>query len=107
MIFSEQIVWTNITIGLVYQGQKCWSDAAMWFENALAGAIENEDLSIESSQTRVATRIGLIQRHFSYYSVTQLPFWGSPMNRFRRLICETFRQPYIRDPDDDWDGYLP
>lgn len=69
---TERAIWVNITIGLVYQTHRSWTEAKPWFERAYAGAL-GADWDEEDGIIRALTN-ALKQHHFSYLSDEGRPF---------------------------------
>ena len=68
---DERTIWMLISVGLVYQNSRTWSDARQWFDQALAAAMtafgENDGItrSLEAAREN---------RHFSYLNDEGRPF---------------------------------
>jgi tetratricopeptide (TPR) repeat protein len=68
---DERTIWTFISIGLVYQNAKLWSNAKPWFERAFAAADARYG---EEDGIYQSLELALEKSHFSYISDEGRPF---------------------------------
>lgn len=68
---DERLIWTYISIGIVYQNAKSWPNAKPWFERAFAEADANYG---EKDGIYQSLELALEKRHFSYISDEGRPF---------------------------------
>lgn len=68
---DERTIWTNISIGLVYQNEGGWNEARMWFESALSSATDQFE---EEDGLRLSLEEARENQHFSYINDEGRPF---------------------------------
>ena len=70
---DERTVWVLISIGLVYQTHKTWSDAEEWFEEAFSAALANDEWGPKDGIVR-SLQNAMDHHHFSYVSDEGRPY---------------------------------
>lgn len=73
-VSHETTVWTEISIGLIYQKYaESWDEADDWFQQAYSGALGNNSWGPEDGITMSLAR-ALEKRHFAYITDEGRPF---------------------------------
>jgi len=68
---DERTIWTNISIGLLYQRYRGWDLAKIWFQAALSAARDRYD---SEDGVRISLEEAIENGHFSYVNDEGRPF---------------------------------